>query len=118
MALVFMQLKIGGDIGIVMSKGIICSMLTVILLLPCFLLIFHKLILKLEHKNFIPDTTKLSQFIVSGRKVLLPIFLIITVISICLIKEYQYAYNINSVKSYTLSENNLALEKIENTWLS
>ena len=42
MSLVFMQLKIGGDIGIVMSKGIICSMLTVILLLPCLLLIFNK----------------------------------------------------------------------------
>ena len=55
-ALVFMQLKIGGDIGIVMSKGIVCSMLTVILLLPCLLIIFNKPIMKLEHKSFVPNT--------------------------------------------------------------
>ena len=38
MALVFMQLKIGADIGIVLSKGIICSLFTVILVLPALLL--------------------------------------------------------------------------------
>lgn len=116
MALVFMQLKIGGDIGIVMSKGIVCSMLTVILLLPCLLLIFNKVILKLKHKNFIPDVTKLSKIIVSGRKILLPIFLAVVIGAICLINKYQYVYNIYSVKSYTESEEQIALNRIKDTF--
>ena len=111
-ALIFMQLRIGGDIGIVMSKGIICSMLTVILLLPCLVILFNKIILKLRHRNFIPDVTRLSKVIVSGRKILLPLFLVIVVISLFLIPKYDYAYNMFSVKSHTMSEEQIALDKI------
>ena len=93
-ALVFMQLKIGGDIGIVMSKGIVCSMLTVILLLPCLLIIFNKPIMKLEHKSFVPNTKKLSQIILKSRKVLLSLFIIIVLLSIYLMGKYSYVYNV------------------------
>ena len=115
-ALVFMQLKIGGDIGIVMSKGIVCSMLTVILLLPCLLIIFNKPIMKLEHKSFVPNTKKLSQIILKSRKVLLSLFIIIVLLSIYLMGKYSYVYNVYSVKSFTKSDTQIALDKIESNF--
>lgn len=115
-ALVFMQLKIGGDIGIVMSKGIVCSMLTVILLLPCLLIIFNKPIMKLEHKSFVPNTKKLSQIILKSRKVLLSLFIIIVLLSIYLMGKYSYVYNVYSVKSITKSDTQIALDKIESNF--
>lgn len=115
-ALVFMQLKIGGDIGIVMSKGIVCSMLTVILLLPCLLIIFNNPIMKLEHKSFVPNTKKLSQFILKSRKVLLPLFIIVVLFSVYLMGKYSYVYNVYSVKSITKSDTQVALDKIESNF--
>ena len=115
-AIVFMQLKIGGDIGIVMSKGIVCSMLTVILLLPCLLIIFNKPIMKLEHKSFVPNTKKLSQIILKSRKVLLSLFIIIVLLSIYLMGKYSYVYNVYSVKSITKSDTQIALDKIESNF--
>ena len=50
-ALVFMQLKIGGDIGIVLSKGILCSLLTVILIMPVLLDVFKNQIVKFKKKT-------------------------------------------------------------------
>ena len=46
-----MQLKIGGDIGIVLSKGILCSLLTVILIMPILLDVFKNQIVKFKKKS-------------------------------------------------------------------
>ncbi|MBP3461284.1 MAG: MMPL family transporter [Bacilli bacterium] len=113
MALVFMHLKIGGDIGIVLSKGIICSLLTVILLMPSLLYIFKKLIIKLKKKEKEIKLSKLSKFIVNKRKIILPIFIILVIISICEVPKYKYVYDNNSIKSVTLSENIKNKEKQE-----
>ena len=113
MALVFMQLKIGADIGIVLSKGIVCSLLTVIFVMPSLLILFSKVIQKLKHKSFIPNTTKLSEFIVNKKNILLSIFLVILVVAICLIPKYHYVYDINSVIASNVNDNMNAKLKIE-----
>lgn len=50
LALVFMSFTIGYDIGIVLAKGIVLSMLTVFLLMPGLLLLFSPLLDKTRHK--------------------------------------------------------------------
>lgn len=115
LALTFMQLKIGGDIGIVLSKGIICSLLTVILVMPSLLAIFTNIIIKLkkQEKTKITKLTTLSEFILKSRKVLLPIFVVLVIISVFLISNYKYVYNATSASSIRLSENVKALDNIE-----
>lgn len=54
LALVLMQFTIGRDIGLVMAKGIVCSMLTVLLLMPALIIRWKNIIDKLEHKPFVP----------------------------------------------------------------
>ena len=115
-ALIFMQLKIGGDIGIVLSKGILCSFLTVILVMPFLLDKFKKQILKYkkkEKKQVNSILNKLSDFIVKYKTVMLPIYIILILVSMFIIPKYNYVYNINSISSINKSENIKNLEKQE-----
>ncbi len=49
-ALMFMRYKIGMDIGLVLAKGILCSLITAFLFMPGFLVLCDKPIMKGEHK--------------------------------------------------------------------
>lgn len=51
-ALMFMKYKMGLDIGIVLAKSVIFSMVSVFFLLPSLIVYTHKLIEKSEHKTF------------------------------------------------------------------
>lgn len=113
LALVFMQLKIGGDIGLVLSKGIVCSLLTVILVMPSLLSIFTNVIVKLKKREKNKNESKISNFILTKRKILLPIFIVLTIISICLISNYNYVYNTTSCNSVRLNDNVKSLNEIE-----
>lgn len=113
LALIFMQLKIGGDIGIVLSKGILCSLLTVVLVMPSLLSIFSNVIIKCKKKDKERKLTKLSEVILKSRKVLLPVFVVLVIGSVFLISNYKYVYNTASASSIRLSENAKALNNIE-----
>ena len=52
LALVFMSFKIGIDLGITMAKGVACSMICVLAVLPPLILIFDKLIERTKRKNY------------------------------------------------------------------
>ena len=53
--LVLMKFKIGFDLGFVMSKSIICSLLMVIFFMPSLLLLFSDVIDKTKHRELLPD---------------------------------------------------------------
>ena len=118
-ALVFMQLKIGGDIGVVLSKGILCSLFTVILIMPVLLDKFKNQIIKFKKKEK-KDVNKVLQsitnFIVNYKKVLLPIYIILIVVAVFFIPKYNYVYNINTISSVRLSDNIKSLNKQEETF--
>lgn len=59
-ALMFMKYRLGLDMGIVLAKGVICSMLSVFLLLPVLLLYSEKLIEKTTHRTFNLSLRKFS----------------------------------------------------------
>lgn len=113
LALVFMQLKIGRDIGIVLSKGIICSLLTAILVMPSLLALFTNVIVKLKKKEKAKKSSKLCEIILKSRRVLLPVFVVLIIVSIIFIPRYKYVYNPSSAKQVRLSENTKALNNIE-----
>ena len=50
MMLCFMRLKIGADLGIVLSKGVLCSLLVSILALPALILAFDKAIIATQKR--------------------------------------------------------------------
>ena len=75
-ALCFMRLTLGRDIGVVMAKGVVLGVATVILVLPAFLLLFDKQIEKHKHRTLIPDFSKMNDFIVRHRRWFVALFLV------------------------------------------
>ena len=67
LALCFMRLTLGRDIGIVMAKGVVLGVATVILVLPSLVLIFDKQIDRHRHKTLIPSFDRVNSFIIKHR---------------------------------------------------
>ncbi len=62
LALCFMDLTLGADIGIVMAKGVLCGLVCVLTLFPALLLVFEKNVEKVKHKNRFPKFTGIQNF--------------------------------------------------------
>lgn len=67
LALCFMRLTLGRDIGIVMAKGVVLGIATVILVLPSLVLLFDKQIDKHKHRTLIPSFDKINVRILKHR---------------------------------------------------
>lgn len=79
LALALMQFTIGYDIGMVLAKGIVCSMLTVLLLMPALVLRWQGIIQKLQHKPFIPPLDKFAKRVFASRRAVAALVLILIV---------------------------------------
>lgn len=76
-ALCFMTFKLGMNIGIVMSKGVIIGVLCCITFLPSMILIFDRAIEKTKHRSLIPNMDKVSGFITKHYKIWLAVFVLL-----------------------------------------
>ncbi len=112
-AMMFMQFRIGYDMGIILAKAIVLSLLSVFLLMPGLLLSFSKAIDKTHHKNFVPKITFIGKFDVATRFVM-PFILIAGVVAGMIISgKVQYVYDMNSLKSSTMSENKFSAHMVD-----
>ena len=112
-ALCFMTFKLGANIGIVMSKGVVIGVLTCVTVLPAMILTCDKAIEKTTHRSLIPSLDKLSHGIVKGRYVALLLFLIVLVPAIHGNNNYKIYYNIDQSlpKNIPSNEANEKLKK-------
>lgn len=95
LALCFMTFKLGTNIGIVMSKGVVIGVVACVTVLPAMILTFDKAIEKTTHKELIPSLDKLSDGIIKIRWVVIVVFLIILVPAIHGNNNYEIYYNID-----------------------
>lgn len=112
-ALCFMTFKLGANIGIVMSKGVVIGVLTCVTVLPAMILTCDKAIEKTTHRSLIPSLDKLSHGIVKGRYVAVLLFLIVLVPAIHGNNNYKIYYNIDQSlpKNIPSNEANEKLKK-------
>ncbi|MBR1875017.1 MMPL family transporter [Candidatus Saccharibacteria bacterium] len=75
--LVFMSFTIGRDMGFVLSKGVLLSLVSIFTTLPAFLLFFDKLIIGSKKRAPKLNMTLLGKFANNFRHVALPVFAII-----------------------------------------
>jgi predicted RND superfamily exporter protein len=80
MALVFMKFKIGADMGIVLAKGVLCSLVAIFTVLPAVILALDGAIEKSKKKVFKLKTDRLASFSMRFR-VPLAIFFVIVFVS-------------------------------------
>jgi predicted RND superfamily exporter protein len=96
LALCFMQLTLGKDIGLVMAKGVALGVLTVIFVLPAVLLLFDKQIDKHVHKPLLPSFDRLSHAIVVRRKRFVALFLLLFIPFVYAQKHTQVYYKLDN----------------------
>lgn len=105
-ALLLMRYRIGADLGLVLAKSVVLSLISVMVLLPILSIIFSKVIDKTHHK---PLTIKFKTFgsvISKGRLPVIGIFIILTVIGFLAQSQNDYLYGISKIyKDPTLSIN-------------
>ena len=77
LALCFMTLSLGKDIGLVMAKGVVFGVLTVVLVLPALVLLFDKQIHRYRHRSFIPRFDRLNNFIINHKKFFIAAFVVL-----------------------------------------
>ncbi len=116
-ALVFMQFGIGADLGIVLAKGVLMSLLTVVLLQPCLMLFASKTTAKLEHPVHLPKFNKSAEIAVKGRKPILAIALLALVPIIYCGLSISYSYMKMDKDKETLSEVQQVVEVMGNSIL-
>ncbi len=64
LTLVFMRFRIGPDLGIVLAKGVLLSLLSVFLLLPVLAVYTYKIIDKTTHRTLLPSFKGFSRLVV------------------------------------------------------
>ncbi len=91
LALCFMSLTIGVDIGIVMAKGVLMGIVSVLIVLPAVLLQFNSILSKFKHKRLLPRFDRISAFTLRHKKVF-AILLIVLIIPAYIAKDQMGIY--------------------------
>ena len=103
MALLSMRFGLGRDVGLVLGKSIICSVATVLFLMPALLLRFGDLIEKTKHRTLMPKFKLASKAVFKVRYLVLALMVIVVV----------PAYVAQNMNSFTFG--NSALGRSEGT---
>lgn len=95
LALCFMDLSLGKDIGLVMAKGVVFGVLTVTIVLPALVLQCDKIIHKYRHRSFIPKFDKLNNFVINHKKVWVTIFIVLFIPSYIMQSNVNVYYSMD-----------------------
>ena len=112
LALVFMSFTIGKDLGFVLAKGVLFSLLSIFTMLPFLILAFDKLITKTHKKSFTIKLDKLGHFAYKFRYIYLVLFLVILVGSYLLKGNLGIFYTsseVSEVEKYFPVNNQMAI---------
>lgn len=115
-AMMFMQFKIGFDLGIVLVKAILCSIFVVFTLMPGLLMSFSPLIDKTHHRYFVPKITAIGKLASKTKFILPPIYVVFLVVSFVLSSKCNYVYGYSTLSTITRNSTQIAEEKIKDTF--
>ena len=113
-AMMFMQFRIGYDMGIVLVKAICFSILCVFTLMPGLLVLFSRWIDKTHHKSFVPKISKWGRFTVKTKKIIPPVFAVILLFAFYFSNQCPYVYGYSTLSTIKKSESQIAEETIHN----
>ncbi len=115
-SMMFMQFRIGMDLGLVLVKAICFSILSVFTLMPGLLMVFRRLIDKTHHHSFIPKITLLGKFVTKLKYVVPPIFVVVLVGAFYLSNQCPYTYGYTLLTTENQSQSSIADQKINQTF--
>ncbi len=115
-ALMFMQFGIGMDLGRVLTKAIVISLLTVFLLMPALIVMFSRSIEKTAHRSFVPKITLWGKMIVRTRYPGLILFIGVMIGGCILSGRCEYVYDHDSIQAAKMNEYLTAKSRISQSF--
>ena len=112
-ALCTMSFRLGADLGIVLSKSILFSMLSVFFFMPALLLMFDKPITKTMHKSLVPKISAVGKFCYKTRYVTPVIFLLFAGYTVYVNTKVDYCYDQVSIDNSHVSDSQKAQQEID-----
>ena len=111
-AMTFMKFGLGRDLGIVLIKAILISMLTVFLLMPGLLLKLGPAMDKTKHRNFVPKISGVGRLAWWTRRVVPLVFAAVLVVACIGANRVSYVYSEAPLKTHNADANRTASQAI------
>ncbi|MDN6161195.1 MAG: MMPL family transporter [Atopostipes sp.] len=115
LAIAFMELTIGKDIGFVMAKGVVLGFISVLTVLPAMILVFDKYINKFKHKNLLPEFDHLANFVTKHYRALIAFGVILFIPAFYGQENNEVYYNLDESLPDDM-ESVVALEKLKDDY--
>ena len=115
-AMMFMQFQIGFDMGIVLIKAILFSMLSVFTLMPGLLMLFSKAMEKTRHRSFIPKIDRWGKLTLKLRYIGAPLFVVAVVAGFLLSNQCPYVYGYSQIETARQNETQIAERRVNETF--
>ncbi len=111
-AMLFMQFKIGPDMGICLIKAILYALLSVFLVMPGLLVLFGPLIEKSGHRSFVPKVPWIGKIDYATRHVVPIVFAGLIVLGFWFSNRCPYVYGYSTLTTPKLNESQIAEQMI------
>lgn len=115
-AMCFMQFRIGYDLGLVLMKAIILSLLAVFTLMPGLLLSFSALIDRTHHRSFVPRITAWGRLAVKTRFLMPPLFVVLLIGGFIFANRCPYAYGQTDLTTIRKNDAQIAQTRVNDTF--
>jgi len=97
MALMFMDFGVGKDMGMVLVKGIVLSLISVFILLPVLVIVFDKWIEKFSHRNLNLKFIRTSKYSIKLRYVIVTIMVVTAALFFLAQSKTEYYYSVEKM---------------------
>ncbi len=117
-AMMFMQFKLGPDMGICLIKSILFALIATFLVMPGLLVLFGPLMDRTKHRIFVPKIPFVGKFAYRTKKIIPPVFLVLIIVSYFLSSNCPYAYGYGGLVTPKINEVQEATNMIADTFTS
>ncbi|MDO4285707.1 MAG: MMPL family transporter [Eubacteriales bacterium] len=117
-AMLFMQFRLGVDMGICLIKAILFSLISVFFLMPGLLMLFGNLMDKTKHRNLVPSIPFVGKFAYRTRHVVPIVFAVVVLGAFILSGKCPYVYGYETLTTPVLNDTQIAENKIADTFES
>ena len=115
-AMCFMRFGIGKDLGVILMKAIVLSLLAVFTLMPGLLMSFSHLIDRTHHRSFVPKITAWGRLAVKTRYIMPPIFVVLLIGGFLFSNRCPYVYGQTTLTTMRRNESQIAQQKVDGTF--
>ena len=115
-SLLLMQFRLGWDLGMVLSKGILFSLLSVFLLMPGLIALFPHAIQKTAHPNLVPSVRLWGKTLMKSGYCFVWVFLLILPAAFYASSKTAYSFYDPEITELRPSEVRTAMHKIDSTF--